>query len=189
VARLAANENGRDVDLREAGSKNPGALNAAKLLGAKWGGIILAADAAKGAAASLAGRAIAGDNGGYAAGTGAVIGHCAPAWNGFRGGKGLAVSAGTSFALFPAYAAVDLALAAGVLAYSGGKAGAATYVASAVFVAAATYWWLARKGNAWGPRATAGLPIYAAATSAMIAYRFLSAPPLAEDAYDAEDVE
>jgi glycerol-3-phosphate acyltransferase PlsY len=71
---------------------------------------------------------------------------------------------------------VDIALAAGTLALSRGRAGTATYVASAVFVGAALYWWLAKKGNLWGPRPTAGLPLYAVSTSAIIAYRFLNAP-------------
>jgi glycerol-3-phosphate acyltransferase PlsY len=189
VSRMAAEERGRHVDLRESGTRNPGALNAAKLLGMKWGAAILGADVAKGAAASVLGRVVGGDNGGYAAGTGVVLGHCAPAVRGFDGGKGVAVSAGTSAALFPAYAVFDVALAAGVLALSKGQAGTATYVASGVFVVAATYWWLSGNGNAWGPRATPGLPVFALTTSAMIAYKFLSAPKVANHGYESETVE
>ena len=73
VTRYAVRRNGeKAVDLRAAGTGNPGSLNAAKLLGWKWGAIILAGDMMKGALASLAGRAVAGDNGTYAAGSGAV---------------------------------------------------------------------------------------------------------------------
>jgi glycerol-3-phosphate acyltransferase PlsY len=178
VSRLAAKQNGDDdaVDLRSAGTGNPGALNAAKTLGWRWGGLILAADVVKGAVASVVGRMLAADNGAYAAGSGAVVGHCAPAWSGFRGGKGLATSAGTSLVCFPAYMPIDVGLAAATLALSRGRAGTATYVASTVFIAAAAYWWRAKKGNLWGPKATAGLPLYALTSSAMIAYRFLSAP-------------
>ena len=177
VARVVAGRNGGTaVNLRKAGTQNPGALNAAKVLGARWGLLVLAGDVAKGALAGIAGRRIAGSNGAYTAGTTAVIGHCAPPWNGFRGGKGVATSAGTSMVLFPLYAPVDVGLAAGVLALSRGGAEWATFTASACFVAAATYWWVRRKGNAWGPEATAGLPLYAAITSAVIAYRFLQAP-------------
>ena len=178
VTRYAARRNGEEsVDLRAAGTGNPGSLNAAKLLGWKWGAIILAGDMMKGALASLAGRAVAGDNGAYAAGSGAVIGHCAPVWSGFRGGKGVATSAGTSLVCFPAYMPVDISLAAATLMLSRGRAGTATYVASAVFITAAVYWWLRGRGNVWGPRPTIGLPLYALSTSAIIAYRFLTAPP------------
>ncbi len=177
AARLVANRNGESaVDLRRMGTQNPGALNAAKTLGLRWGVAVLAGDVAKGVIAASIGRKLAGANGAYAAGTTAVLGHCAPVWNGFRGGKGVATSAGTSLVLFPVYAPVDVGLAAAVLAFSRGRAEWSTYVASAVFAAAATYWWLRKKSNAWGPQTTVGLPLYAAATSAIIAYRFLTAP-------------
>jgi acyl phosphate:glycerol-3-phosphate acyltransferase len=178
VARYAAGRNGETaVDLRAAGTGNPGALNAAKVLGWKYGVAVLAGDLVKGVVASVAGRTIAGDSGAYAAGSGAVIGHCAPVWSGFRGGKGLATSAGTSLICFPAYMPIDVSLAAGTLMLSRGRAGTATYVASAVFIGAAVYWWRARKGNYWGPKPTVGLPLYALSSSAIIAYRFLAAPP------------
>jgi acyl phosphate:glycerol-3-phosphate acyltransferase len=177
VTRYAASRDGHKItDLRSEGTGNPGALNAAKTLGWRWGALVLAGDAIKGSLASVAGRMLAGDNGTYAAGSGAVIGHCAPMWNGFRGGKGLATSAGTSVVCFPAYMPLDVGLAAATLALSRGRAGTATYVASAVFVAASVYWWREKKGNLWGPKATVGLPLYAITSSAMIAYRFLSTP-------------
>jgi len=182
TADIAAKYAGRNsranvVDLRASGTGNPGALNAAKVLGLRWGGAVLAGDVLKGAAASLLGRRLAGDNGAYAAGATAVIGHCAPVWTGFRGGKGLATSAGTSLVCFPAYMPFDLGLGGATLVLSGGRAGTASYLASGVFVAAALFWWRAKKGNLWGPRASAGLPLYAIASSAIIAYRFLTAAP------------
>lgn len=178
VARYATEGHSDAVDLREAGTRNPGALNAAKVLGWKWGAIILAGDVMKGALAALAGRAVAGDNGTYAAGSGAVMGHCAPIWSGFRGGKGLATSAGTALICFPAYMPIDVSLAAATLALSRGRAGTAAYVASAVFIGAALYWWRTGKENLWGPKATAWLPLYAVSSSAIIAYRFLAAPSM-----------
>jgi acyl phosphate:glycerol-3-phosphate acyltransferase len=176
VTRYAAGRNGKEfVDLRKAGTGNPGTLNAAKVLGWNWGGAVLAGDLAKGALASLLGRALAGDNGAYAAGSGAVVGHCAPIWSAFRGGKGVATSAGTSLVCFPAYMPIDVSLAAATLALSRGRSETATYIASAVFVTAALYWCLRSRGNLWGPRPTIGLPLYALSTSAIIAYRFLTA--------------
>ncbi len=63
---------------------------------------MLAGDAMKGAAASLLGRQLAGDDGAYCAGTAAVFGHCAPVWSGFRGGKGVATTLGVVLAAMPA---------------------------------------------------------------------------------------
>jgi acyl phosphate:glycerol-3-phosphate acyltransferase len=190
VSRYAVRRNGeKAVDLRAAGTGNPGTLNAAKVLGWRWGAVVLAGDLVKGALASVAGRAVGGDNGAYAAGSGAVIGHCAPVWNGFRGGKGVATSAGTSLVCFPVYVPIDISLAAGTLTLSRGRAEWATYLASAVFVMAAAYWWLRGKGNAWGPKPTAGLPLYALSTSAIIAYRFLTAPqPRSEETIAVEEM-
>ena len=189
VSRYAARRDGLGlVDLRQAGTGNPGALNAAKTLGWKWGALVLAGDAVKGALASAAGRVLAGDNGVYAAGSGAVVGHCAPVWSGFRGGKGLATSAGTSLVCFPAYMPIDVGLAAATLALSRGRAGTATYIASAVFIAASVYWWRAKKGNLWGPKPTVGLPLYAITSSAIIAYRFLTAPSVLQQVTEAGDL-
>ena len=176
AARLASRRRGSS-DLRATGTGNPGALNAAKTLGWKWGALVLTADIGKGVLASIAGRRIAGANGAYAAGAASVVGHCLPVWNGFRGGKGVATSAGTSLVCFPAYAPADVALATGLSFLSRGRAELSAGITSAVFVLAATYWWAAGRKNAWGPEPTAGLPIYAFASSALIIYRLLSAPP------------
>ncbi len=182
ASKLVARRDGTAaLDLRQLGTKNPGALNAAKVLGTRWGLGILAIDALKGLLACLAGRRIAGDDGAYVAGIGAVVGHCLPVTNGFRGGKGVATSAGTSIACFPAYMPVDLALAGATTALSKGQAGKATYLASAVFTVAALYWHRTAKRNLWGPPASIWLPIYAASTSAIIAFKFLIAPPLPDN--------
>lgn len=165
----------REVDLRAVGSGNPGAANAVANLGAGWGVGVLAGDIVKGAAAGAGGRWIAGDNGGYAAAAAAVAGHCFPLWSGFRGGKGVATSAGTTFSVFPAYVPIDMSVVT-VSWVASKHAARATLTASALFVVAAFVFYRRRWGNLWGPKATVGLPIYAAATSAMIAYRFLTAP-------------
>ena len=176
VTRLAG-DTGRD--LRTAGTRNPGAWNAAKVLGLKWGALLLTLDVGLGIVASGAGRWIAGDNGAYAGGTAAVVGHCFPAWHGFRGGKAVATSIGTKLVCFPVYVPVDLALTSLILLASRGRGDMATYLASVSFVGTALLWTLKRRGNAWGPRPGVGLPLYAALTSAAIAYRFAAAPPAA----------
>ena len=98
------------VDLRVAGSGNVGATNALRVLGKKWGYAVFAADAFKGALAVLSGLAIAqipAIQGPTPAHVGvisalfAIIGHSFPVWLGFKGGKGIATSAGIMFVLFP----------------------------------------------------------------------------------------
>ena len=161
------------VDLRSAGSGNPGAANAMAVLGRGWGQGVLAADIGKAALACRIGRVLAGSAGEHVAGTAAVIGHCYPVWSGFRGGKGVGCSVGQVLATFPAYFPVDLAVAAATVAGPWRRrAFAATAAASAAWVAAGVVW--TRRGwpNLWGPAPSAGLPLAAAASSAVIARRF-----------------
>lgn len=175
VARAAGRRGAGAVDLRFAGSGNPGAANAMSQLGKGWGALVLAGDMGKGAVAAQIGRVLVGDAGAYAAATAVVAGHCFPPAHGFRGGKGVATSAGTTWIVFPIYVPVDMGLA--VLSFLVSRhAAKATLFASAAFVAASILW--NRKGwtNLWGTRPTIGLPLYAVATTAMIALRFANVP-------------
>jgi glycerol-3-phosphate acyltransferase PlsY len=165
---------GGSIDLRTAGSGNPGALNAAQQLGSGWGAGVLIADAAKGFVGAVAGRRLAGGTGAYLAATAAVGGHIAPVWSRFRGGKGVATSAGACLAVFPAYFPVDAAVAtAGVAGTRNPET--ATRISSLLWTLAAVAWWRRRWPNAWGPRPTVGLPLFAATSSAMILARFAQA--------------
>lgn len=166
-------------DPRSSGSGNPGAANIASLLGPAAGLVVLASDIAKGAAAGRLGLRIGGAVGADAAATASVIGHCYPVWNGFRGGKGVATSVGQVLATFPVYFPVDLVVAVGTAAIPSWKqqAFAATSVSSLVWIAAATFSWQRKLPNGWAPMPTASLPLAAAASSLMIARRFLAAEP------------
>ena len=171
ASRLAS---GGTVDLRTAGSGNPGALNAAQQLGSAWGAGVLVADAAKGYVGAVVGRLLAGDAGAYLAATAAIGGHIVPVWSNFRGGKGVATSAGACLAVFPAYFPIDAAVAAA------GAVGTrnpelATRVSAMAWTFSALLWWRFRWSNAWGPRPTVGLPMFAAASSAMILTKFAAA--------------
>ena len=174
ASRLAT---GGRTDLRAAGTGNPGAANAMKVLGPGWGYGVMAADIAKGAAACAAGRRLAGGDGAHVAGTAAVVGHCFPVWNGFRGGKGVATSVGQCLMTFPAYTGIDLGVAALTAASPRWKQRtfAATVVASVCWVAGGLLWWRRQWPNAWGPPPTAALPAAAAASSAVILYKFAAA--------------
>ena len=165
------------IDLRRAGSGNPGGANALKVLGRRAGYTVMAGDIAKGALASAAGAMVAGPAGAHLAGSASVIGHCFPVWNGFRGGKGVAASVGQCLATFPAYFPIDLGLAAITAASPRLRQRALTgaLVSSAAWVVGGFVWW--RKGwpNLWGPKPGPGLPLAAAVSSSVIAYKFLAA--------------
>lgn len=172
AARMAS---GGRVDLRAAGTGNPGGANAAAVLGRRWGYGVMAADIAKGALACRIGQHLAGDAGQHAAGVAAVVGHCYPVTHGFRGGKGVATSVGQCLATLPAYMPIDLGVAAAVAAGPWRqRALPATMAASATWVLAGTAWWRHQLPNAWGGRPTVGHPLAAAATSAVITTRFVA---------------
>lgn len=97
----------RGVDLRTAGSGNIGATNAVRVLGKKWGYLCFLADFSKGFAAVLLARTLWADTFqidgpvcGVIAAVFVVLGHNFPVWLGFRGGKGIATSAGIMLGLF-----------------------------------------------------------------------------------------
>ncbi len=157
-------------DLRHEGSGNPGALNAAGVLGWRWGLAVLGADVGKGAVAGIFGRVIGGDHGGYAAATTAIAGHILPPWSRFRGGKGVATSAGACLAVFPAYFPVDACVAA-MSSITSRDTTTTIRWSCAAWTAAALLWWRRALPNAWGPAPGPALPAFAAASSLLILAR------------------
>ena len=103
------------MDLRAHGSKNIGATNAFRVLGARWGAIVFAIDMLKGLAAVLVARTLAieaGPPGGgpsasllltfaLAGGVAAILGHMFTPWLRFRGGRGVATSLGVFLGIVP----------------------------------------------------------------------------------------
>jgi len=98
------------IDPREHGSGNLGATNVFRLLGVRAGAVTLLLDAAKGALAVAISRMIvspavfgqtASDWVAVAAMMAAVLGHSYSPYIGFKGGKGVATSAGCLFVLTP----------------------------------------------------------------------------------------
>jgi glycerol-3-phosphate acyltransferase PlsY len=108
----------RGIDIRDAGSGNIGATNVFRVLGKTAGIAVLALDGVKGFAAArwvplLAGRLFPGEpaqNLALAAGAAAVMGHVYSCWLKFKGGKGIATSAGVGFAWAPEACGVTLAI-------------------------------------------------------------------------------
>lgn len=98
------------VDIRNFGSGNIGATNVVRVLGKQYGYPVFMLDFLKGLAAVRVAVAIAArvrpewvsaELLGIAAAVFSVIGHSFPLWLGFKGGKGVATSAGALFALMP----------------------------------------------------------------------------------------
>ncbi len=124
----------KGIDIREHGSRNIGATNVFRLLGKGWGIPVFVADFLKGLAAVLVARVIAPEAGvsaGIAAGVACILGHNFPVWLGFKGGKGIATSAGVLCALMPVALLVALVFWTAVFFIS-------RYVSLASIAAAAT---------------------------------------------------
>jgi glycerol-3-phosphate acyltransferase PlsY len=118
----------KGVNIFEVGSKNPGATNVRRVLGNGAGNLVLAADAAKGVAATFApygwrllwSSNLASNAGRFGAQEysyfalagliGAVLGHSYSCFTRFRGGKGVATGAGGFVVLFPPGALIALAV-------------------------------------------------------------------------------
>lgn len=96
-ANLVARAKGRDIQ-RE-GSGNPGASNVGRLLGWRYGAVVMLMDFAKGALTAGVGLAVGGRPGAYILGAAAVLGHMFPLYR--KGGKGVAAAAGMLVVLFP----------------------------------------------------------------------------------------
>jgi glycerol-3-phosphate acyltransferase PlsY len=92
----------KGVDLRRVGSGNLGATNAIRQLGWGWGVAVFGLDLLKGwAAVALAQRLSGASWLPLAAGLAAILGHSFTPYLGFRGGKGVATSAGVFLRLAP----------------------------------------------------------------------------------------
>jgi glycerol-3-phosphate acyltransferase PlsY len=118
----------RGIDIRQHGSGNIGATNVTRVLGKKFGYSVFAGDALKGIAAVMIGNHLALDHaltfehvrqvgqviyhdtyftrlppsiGSISAAIACIIGHNFPIWLGFKGGKGMATSAGVLIGMIP----------------------------------------------------------------------------------------
>ena len=110
----------RGIDIRQVGSGNIGATNVMRALGTKLGVIVLIADGLKGYAAcawmtDLAYHFFGSPNTHVelvriGAGLAAVLGHNYTCWLKFKGGKGIATSAGVLAALVPIALAIILSV-------------------------------------------------------------------------------
>lgn len=104
----------RGVDIRAHGSKNIGATNAFRVLGARWGALVFALDLLKGLAAVLAAKMLAVEAAppgptdamhfltfSLVGGVAAILGHVFTPWLRFQGGRGVATSLGVFLGIVP----------------------------------------------------------------------------------------
>ncbi len=104
--------------LRDSGSGNPGATNAGRVLGVKWGILVGLLDVAKGFLPTWWAVAAFGSTSAVLVGLAVVAGHMFSPFLRGKGGKGVATALGAMLALAPWYALIALvAFAAGVLAF------------------------------------------------------------------------
>lgn len=140
----------KGVDIRSAGSGNIGATNAFRVLGRTAGVFVLIVDGLKGFAACawLCGvllpllnvPQVDAEHHRIVAGIAAVLGHNYTCWLKFKGGKGIATTAGVYFALAPL--AVGLALGTWIIAFVVTRFVSVASIAAAVALPAAV--WLTR---------------------------------------------
>jgi acyl phosphate:glycerol-3-phosphate acyltransferase len=112
IARLTSG-----VDIRKQGSGNIGATNVARVLGAKYGVLVLVLDCLKGAipTALLPIVLLPPDDPdrlhlAVLAGVATILGHMFSFWIGFRGGKGVATALGVALVLGPLATAAAFAV-------------------------------------------------------------------------------
>ncbi len=107
------------VDIRQHGSGNVGATNVLRVLGKRYGYGVFFIDALKGFLAvrfayfvvsRYPARVAHAEYYAIAAAALAIIGHIAPVWLRFHGGKGVATAAGALFGLMPIAAGVALVI-------------------------------------------------------------------------------
>jgi glycerol-3-phosphate acyltransferase PlsY len=107
------------IDIRKCGSGNVGATNVIRTLGKGYGYPVFVADFSKGFGAVKMSMLIAtrlqpewnsSEMFGIAAAVSSVLGHSFPVWLHFKGGKGVATSAGALFGLAPVAALVGAAV-------------------------------------------------------------------------------
>lgn len=105
-------------DLRGSGSGNPGATNAGRVLGVKWGIVVGLLDVAKGFVPVWFALRFVGVNAAVVVGLAVVAGHMFSPFLGGKGGKGVATALGAMLALTPWFALLAvITFAIGILVF------------------------------------------------------------------------
>ena len=153
----------KGIDIRKHGSGNIGATNVFRTLGKPLGIFVFLVDAVKGFAAVWLGTRYGGgsDWAGIVSAVAAIAGHNYTPWLGFKGGKGIATSAGVLLALMP-WAVLAIAVVwVAVFKISRYVSLASIGAAAALPVAVGALWYAGCGGN--GPLLAFSLAISALA--------------------------
>ena len=167
----------KGIDLRSAGSGNPGTKNALGTGGPVLAVAVLAVEAVKGYGAVWLGSAIGDEVGALAAGIGAVAGNVYNVWYRFEGGKGLGISLGVLAALWPIVLPVMLVVIV-LGAVVTRSAGLAALAAMAGIIVSAIVWsaqgWATYGMISTGPQ----LLVLAVAMTVVMVWKHWRASPL-----------
>lgn len=138
------------IDLREHGSKNLGATNVYRIMGWRFAIPVGIFDVAKGAVPVLIIGPAASDLGWFAllCGVMAVVGHVFSVFVGFKGGKGVATSAGVVLGLAPMAVGICIVIWA-VVVWISGYVSLGSVIATSVFPALVWLLYPARRGSIW----------------------------------------
>ncbi|MFZ5624267.1 MAG: glycerol-3-phosphate 1-O-acyltransferase PlsY [Gemmatimonadota bacterium] len=145
VARMA-----RGIDLREHGSRNLGATNLYRVLGARFAIPVAIVDILKGTVPTIVFGPMGSPNELFqlVCGVFAVVGHVFSVFVGFKGGKGVATAAGVLLGLAPAAVGVAFVVWA-ALVFSTGYVSLGSILAAAVFPAADWMLYPAHRDTIW----------------------------------------
>lgn len=140
----------RGIDLRQHGSKNLGATNVYRIMGWRYAIPVGLVDVAKGAVpVLLLGPAVSvAPWFPMVCGVVAVLGHVFSVFVGFKGGKGVATSAGVVLGLAPLAVGICLALWA-LVVWLSGYVSLGSVVATGVFPALVWFLYPARRDGIW----------------------------------------
>jgi len=136
-------------DLAASGSGNPGATNAGRVLGRKWGVLVGVLDVLKGLVPTFVAAYWFGAHVAYAVGIAAVLGHI---WSPFlrgRGGKGVATTLGVILGVHPWVALVVVLVFAVAVALTRWVAAGSIFGAIAMLVLAVLIWTARAPGDVW----------------------------------------
>jgi glycerol-3-phosphate acyltransferase PlsY len=137
-------------DLASSGSGNPGATNAGRVLGRKWGVVVGVLDVLKGLVpAFVAGHWFGGAHAAYAAGIAAVLGHIWSPYLKGRGGKGVATTLGALLGVHPWVALVVVVVFGVGVALTRWVAAGSIFGSLAMLAVAVVIWTGHAPGDVW----------------------------------------
>lgn len=163
-------------DIRNHGSGNIGATNVGRVLGWRWGSLVLFLDALKGALPTyfLTRLAVAPDDGNFihwsvACGVATVLGHMFPIWLKFQGGKGVATALGVIIVLSP-WSSLAALVVFGIVLASTRYMSLASMIAAVVYgVTCLILMW---SGGLWGRNTS--MTVFSVLVPALIVFRHRS---------------